>query len=162
MIIAALILFAVTLAFVVAELFLPSHGILSICAAVFAIAAVVMMYRANEMAGILSAILVVLAAPFVLYAAIKIYPRTAMGKRVMLAGPDDATATPFHAESSKLQELVGQRGITMTTLRPAGAVEIAGRRIDCISESHVIDPNTPVEVLQVIGLKVIVKAIDAA
>jgi len=158
-IIAAVILFTVALAFLAAELFVPSHGVLGVVAILCAIGGVVLSYRASPILGILSAILLVIIAPIVFYWAIKLYPQTPVGKRVLLNGPDHQVTNPFDSEVQKLATLVGKRGITMTTLRPAGSVELEGRRIDCMSESEVIPPNTPVEVLRVAGLKVIVKAV---
>ena len=48
-------------------------------------------------------------------------------------------------------------GRAVTMLRPAGSVEIGGRRYDCLSEAEVIDAGSAVEVVKVSGLKVFVK-----
>jgi membrane-bound serine protease (ClpP class) len=44
-------------------------------------------------------------------------------------------------------------------LRPAGSVDVGGRRIDALSEAEVIDAGTRVEVVRVAGLKVFVKSV---
>jgi len=48
--------------------------------------------------------------------------------------------------------------VALTLLRPAGSIEIDGARIDAVSESEMLEAGTRVEVIKVIGLKVIVKA----
>jgi membrane-bound serine protease (ClpP class) len=161
-IVAAIVLLVVALAFVAAELFIPSHGILSICAVGAALASVVMAFRASPALGMLFALAIMVATPVVVYLAIKIYPNTAVGKRVMLdagGGAGGPVADAFAREGARLAELVGQQGVAVTMLRPAGSIEIGGRRVDALSEAEVIDAGTRVEVVRVAGLKVFVKAV---
>ncbi len=70
-------------------------------------------------------------------------PRTQRMNRLVLhdaVGPDldvvAATAT------------LGQRGIALTTLRPAGTVELGGLRVDARSTGDFVLPGTPVEVVR--------------
>jgi len=161
MILGAIALLLVALAFVAAELFVPSHGVLSVFAALTAIAGVVLAARASVGLALIFGVVIVLATPVVFFYAIKIYPQTAVGKRVML-DPRQAGTTPgtaFAEELAKLESLVGQQGVAMTMLRPAGSIEIDGCRIDAMSEADVIDAGTRVEVLKVSGMKVIVKQV---
>ena len=160
MILAAFILFAAALAFVAAELFIPSHGILGIFALLLALAGVGMAWQASHGFGVLSAILVVVIAPIVFYLAIQLYPSSSVGRRVILHQPA-GTMTSLNADAEKLAALLGQRGTTLTVLRPAGACEFDSKRIDCTAESEVIPPNTVVEVIRVVGTKVIVKPVTA-
>ena len=159
MLIAAILLFIAALAFVAAELFIPSHGILGIFALLLALAGVGLAYRAYPALGVISAILLVVIAPIVFYFAIKLYPTSAVGKRVILHEPGSSAMTTLTAESQKLGQYHGKRGVAVTVLRPAGVVEIEGERLDSMSEAEVIDAGTPVEVIRVVGTKVIVKAV---
>ena len=161
MILGAIALLIVALALMAAELFLPSHGVLSVFAAITAVASVVLAARASVGLGMIFGGVLLLATPVVIYYAIKIYPQTGVGKRVMLDPRQAGTAggTGFAEEAARLEALVGQQGVAMTMLRPAGSVEIGGRRIDAMSEADVIDAGTRVEVMQVSGLKVIVRAV---
>jgi membrane-bound ClpP family serine protease len=157
LILGAILLLAAAMVFVAAELFVPSHGMLTVFAALFALGSVIMAYRFSPSMGIIFGILVLAASPVVLFYAIRIYPKTPMGRRVLLNTP--AAETSFAGESAKLQELVGQRGVTLTFLRPAGSVNFNGKRVDCLAESEMIPADTAVEVIRVSGMKVIVKAV---
>ena len=159
MIIGACLLLIFAGALVAAELFLPTHGILGICAFLSAAVSVYFAYLYSPVLGFLFGFTVVLMTPIIFYWAIKIYPKTPVGKRVILDAPAGAAAQGFEEASTRLAQLVGQRGTAMSMLRPAGTVELDGRRIDAVSESEIIYPNTPVEVIRVNGLKVIVKAV---
>jgi len=154
----AILLFIAAAVFVVAEMFLPSHGILGVCAVGCAVASVVMAYMVSQLLGLIFGVAVVLATPFVLYWAVKLYPKTAVGKRIMLGVPDSATG--FEHEAQQLSQLVGKRGIATTMLRPAGTIELDDQRIDAISESEFIQPGMTIEVVRVNGMEVIVKAAE--
>lgn len=154
------ILFVVASAFLAAELFLPSHGLLGVFAAAAAISGVVAMFMASPVLGVISAVALVIITPLVLYWAIKLYPQSPVGKRVMLDAPEGAAVQGFTRESASLASLAGKRGVATTFLRPAGACEIEGQRIDCVSEAEVIPAGTAIEVVRVIGMRVIVKPVD--
>ena len=160
MILGALVLLVVALGFAAAELFVPSHGVLTVCAAAAAIASIVLAFMASPGLGMIFALVIAVATPAVIYMAIRIYPTTGVGKRVILANPTaEVAADAFSEESAKLAGLVGQRGVAVTMLRPAGSIEIGGQRIDALSEAEVIDAGAEVEVLRVCGLKVFVKSV---
>lgn len=53
--------------------------------------------------------------------------------------------------------LVGQSGVTLTDLRPAGAAEIGGARIDVVAESGYLAAGSPVEVIVDEGYRRVVR-----
>jgi membrane-bound serine protease (ClpP class) len=152
----ALLLLAFVL--VAAELFVPSHGVLTAFAGLAAVASVWMAYSFMAGMGLVFGIVLLLATPVVFYMAIRIYPSTSVGKKVLLNNPV-AAAQGFEEETAQLEGLVGRQGVALTFLRPAGAIEIDGRRIDALAESDMIEAGARVEVMMVSGLKVMVKAV---
>jgi len=58
------------------------------------------------------------------------------------------------------EELVGQTGTAVTPFRPAGILEVDGRRIDAVSEGAFIPAGTPVRIVSVEGPRVLVRAIE--
>jgi membrane-bound ClpP family serine protease len=155
MLLGAILLLIAALALVAAELFLPAHGLLACLSIAAAIGAVFLAYRHAPQAALVVGIVVFVAAPVVFYAATKIYPHSPVGRRVLLQKPK---ADPgFDEEAAALEQLVGQHGVALTLLRPAGTVDIGGKVIDVLSESDQIDAGSAVEVIRVAGLKVFVK-----
>ena len=53
--------------------------------------------------------------------------------------------------------LLGQRGAALTTLRPSGTIEIAGERLDAVSNGVYIDKGRTVRVIEVHGNRVVVE-----
>ena len=56
-------------------------------------------------------------------------------------------------------ELEGVDGVALTDLRPAGTAEIAGERLDVVSETGWITAGTPVRVLRAEGYRHVVRAV---
>lgn len=55
-------------------------------------------------------------------------------------------------------DLVGQRGNAETLLRPAGFARIGGKRVDVVTRGESIEAGAAVEVIQVEGSRVVVRA----
>jgi membrane-bound serine protease (ClpP class) len=55
------------------------------------------------------------------------------------------------------RDLIGRTGVTLTSLRPAGLVQIGDRRIDAVSMGNFIAQGTTVAVVQVEGARVVVQ-----
>jgi membrane-bound serine protease (ClpP class) len=78
-------------------------------------------------------------------------PRTRAGRHLVLS-----TALRSPATSEARAALVGREGRAITALRPAGAVEIDGQRLDVVTEGVFVDAGQPVRVLSVEGARIVV------
>jgi membrane-bound serine protease (ClpP class) len=85
------------------------------------------------------------------YATLKIMPRTRAGKSLVLS-----TELKKGAVAEKTQELVGREGKTLTALRPAGAAEIDGRRLDVVTDGVFVEAGRQVRVVSVEGARIVV------
>lgn len=146
----AILLLGIGLCLLVAEVFIPSGGlILILCIATLG-ASVWSAWLAwwDSYPAIwwsyLASLLVLL--PTVLGSAFYILPRTPVGKRVLLQGPRLEDVTPPDWKPD-VGGKVGLSGITVSLLNPAGAVEIDGERFDARSASGLIYPDQPVRVV---------------
>ncbi len=84
-------------------------------------------------------------------------PRSERFGHLILA-PELGSAAGFIAADSDLA-LLGQTGVALTTLRPAGMAEIGGRRVDVVSQSTFVSSGEPVEVVSVRGSRVEVRPV---
>jgi membrane-bound serine protease (ClpP class) len=60
-------------------------------------------------------------------------------------------------EEDRNMNLLGRKGVTLTTLRPSGIVNIDGTRLDAVTQGEYIKPGTCIKVIQTGGLSVIVE-----
>jgi len=127
---------------------IPGFGIAGVAAGLFLVGGVATAWHYYGLAwgvgsllgaGALTVITIILA------------PRTRAGKALVL----EAAITDQHV-SEELTGLLGQRGVATTPLRPAGAVELGGRRVDVVTEGQFVDAGAAVEVVAVEGARVVV------
>ncbi len=139
------------------EIFIPG-GVLGVIGALALMGAVALGFSAFPSPyGMLSALVILLASAFVLYAWIRFFPRTRMGKVFTLSN-----STRDFKASDPHRELEGLSGTAVTELRPSGIADIDGRRVDVIADGGWISANTPIRVVQARGSIVRVEAIEDA
>jgi len=84
----------------------------------------------------------------------KLLPKTNVWNRLILR--EKIASKSGYASAPKLEHLVGNEGIALTDLRPAGTAVINGNRIDVVSEGDYINHDSKLVVKSVEGSKVIV------
>ncbi len=67
--------------------------------------------------------------------------------------PDTSTSVDPRIDD----DLVHQKGVTVTALRPAGMALINGKKVDVVSIGDFIDRDIPVQVLDISGNRVVVR-----
>jgi membrane-bound serine protease (ClpP class) len=97
--------------------------------------------------------------PAVIGLAFYVWPRTALGRRLMLPPEHDATvaALPVNLE---LEQLRGRYGRALSDLRPAGVVDFDGRRVDTVSEGMLVPAGAWVRCVDVRAGRVVVRPVD--
>jgi membrane-bound ClpP family serine protease len=148
----AILLFGIAVALLLGELLLPTHGLLGILGGGAIAAAIVTCYRINVQLGTIVLVAAAIALPFAGAAAVKIWPKTPVGRRVVLAPPPvDVVDVPLVR--------IGQSGVTVSELRPMGVCEFESGRIEAISELGMIPPGRAVKVVTMSGNRPTVRAV---
>jgi membrane-bound serine protease (ClpP class) len=88
---------------------------------------------------------------------IVIAPRTRAGKGLVLR----TAITSQHSGDSDYASLEGKAGVALTPLRPAGAADIGGRRVDVVTDGQFIDSGRKIKVVMVEGARVVVALSDS-
>ena len=63
----------------------------------------------------------------------------------------------FHSAVENYSEHLGQTGVALTALRPAGTAMIENKRLDVVSVGDFIEVDVPIQVINVEGSKVMVE-----
>jgi membrane-bound serine protease (ClpP class) len=104
--------------------------------------------------GVIWTLIAEVALGAVLFALwMKYFPKSSLGRRFSLPDPE-----PQHASSTPATVSVGQKGTTLTPLRPSGSARIEGRRVDVIAEGTHLDAGVEVTVVKVAGPAIVVRA----
>ncbi|MDO8631284.1 MAG: hypothetical protein Q7R41_12400 [Phycisphaerales bacterium] len=151
------LLFAAGVLVLIAELFIPSHGFLTVIGIGLLVAGVVQTFRfEGERAGGIATVACLIGLPVFAVAAVRIWPKTWVGRRIAPPNPilsDRDTSIPVE----EISRYIGQTGRSLTPLRPVGICEFQGRRISCIVEFGMVDAGVPVEGLRVAGANLAVE-----
>jgi len=89
---------------------------------------------------------------------VKVLGRRGMWDRLILGLKLD-TATGYISSKKDLEKYLGLEGVTLTPLRPAGTVDLAGDRVDVVTEGEFVAPGTAVRVVLVEGGRVVVRPV---
>jgi membrane-bound serine protease (ClpP class) len=157
----AVFLYVACAALLVAEVFIPSFGLLSLCSLACLVGGVTIFFRHSPLAGSIGVVVAVVMVPSLLVMAYRILPKTRFGKRVILSPPGRATGNAI-ADTLELQQLIGRAGRVLTTMRPVGMCEFDGRRIECVAERGYVLKDNKVRVIRVEGTQVTVRVMDEA
>ncbi|MGB0716426.1 MAG: hypothetical protein ACPGXK_11135 [Phycisphaerae bacterium] len=140
-----ILLFATGILILVAEIFIPSQGVLTAVSLLFlGIAVAQTFYQYGSDAGLLSLVACAIIVPAVLMVAIKYGRQTWVGRQIAPPNPVLSSADSAVPVDS-LSTLVGQSGKSISPLRPVGICSFNGRRISCVAKFGTIDADVDVE-----------------
>jgi membrane-bound serine protease (ClpP class) len=69
------------------------------------------------------------------------------------------TQAGYTSAQMQYKDLVGQEGVALTSLRPAGMARFGDKKVDVVSEGEQVEPDSRVRVIEVKGNRVVVRAV---
>lgn len=151
----ALSLLGIAVLLFILEIVIPSGGIIGLIAIAAAIGAVVAFSFESPLWGAVSLAGLLVMVPVCINFALKIFPNTPFGKKLILGEDEEDEEELARIEQSRREEeqkrqaLIGAEGTTVTPLRPGGSVKIDGVTIEATSEVGMIDAGIPIKVTRV-------------
>lgn len=155
-------LFLLGMVVLVAEVFVPSGGVLGFVSLASFVASIAVAYSELGVGpGTAMLGLAVAAVPIVLGLAFRWFPDTPLGKRVLPPPPQPEDVVPDRGRS-RARALVGRRGRADGDLLPWGRVVIDAESHEAMSDEGPIDAGTAVEVAGVQGAALVVRRLSVA
>ena len=133
-----------------AEILMPGFGLFGILGSASLLGSLILTFKLFGMMAFLIMLIVTVAIFFGMIAFAK---KSGLYNKVVLR--DKQEAKDF--DESTLQGLLGQVGLTQTTLRPFGIAEFGGKAVDVCSTGDFVDRGVKVQVIQITGKTVTVK-----
>lgn len=156
----AALLLLIGLGLVMLEVFVPSGGVIGFLSIASVLAAVALAFYRGAWYGLSFLGAAVIAVPIVLAAALRWWPETPIGRRVLLEAPTSEEVLPDSDQRRSLKSLVGRVGEAKSLMLPSGSVLIDGRTVDALSEGVAIEKGQWVQVVEVRGTRVVVRPTD--
>ena len=150
----SIILFAVGIGLVILEFFVAG-GIAGVVGSIAIIGSIIMA-GGNPIYMAFSVLIALAIATIGAVIIVKFFGRKLhlLNKLVLMDATDSESG---YVSNVNRIELVGRVGITSTPLRPAGAIELEGEKIDVVSEGSYIDKGKSVIIVKVEGSRVVVR-----
>ncbi len=153
----ALILFALGVITLVAEVLLPTGGILVVASLLlFALGVGIILAQGTTVEAVVAVAALAAGLPAVGYVVVAAYRRLSVGEEL------DAAFAPLTLPgTAELEALKNRTGKTATPMRPSGTVEFDGRRVDAMTEGVMLDAGVWVRCVEAKGGRVIVRQIES-
>lgn len=138
-VILALVLMAVGMITLAAELLLPTFGVLGVIGIICVLGSIATCFWINQYLGVALLVGLAIASPFIFSWAMRLWPRTLFGRRMILLHAESAPAKPLYS--------LGQIGTAMTQMRPTGECEFDNTRLEAMSELGIIPAGSKVKIV---------------
>ncbi len=138
---------------VIAEIIIPSGGILAILATgVFGYSLYLVFTSLSVSVGMAFVVGDLIMIPVLIYFGIKFIARSPVTLSKKLSREDGVTS-----QSETLDTYMGQTGVAMTDLRPSGMARIGDDRVDVVTRGEYVSKQTGIVVIAVRGNQIVVK-----
>jgi membrane-bound ClpP family serine protease len=141
---------------IIAEIILPSGGILSIVAlSVFGYSLYIAFSEISKTVGFAFVAADLVLIPVLVIVGLKLLARSPVTLRKTLSREEGVSS-----QSSELESYVGTQGNAVTDLRPAGIAVIYGKRVDVVTRGEYLEKDSEIIVTAVTGNQIIVRKKD--
>lgn len=152
----ALILIGIGVFLLLAEILVPTGGILVVAAMIFfAFAVGIILYYGTTIEAVVAIVGLAVGLPAAGYVAVLAWSRMSLDTVL-----EDTTAAPVAVPGSESDVLKGRTGKTVSPMRPSGTVEFDGKRVDAMTEGTMLDAGVWVRCVDVKRGQVIVREME--
>jgi membrane-bound ClpP family serine protease len=155
----AILLGVVGIGLIMSEIFVPGGvlGTMGLAALVVCIVIAAMHFSA---AGIIITVVLILVAGVGAWLFTFHVLRKTRAARGVFLNTTQQGMNVLADTAEQYRRLIGRRGVAHSFLRPAGVAEIDGERIDVVTEGDYVPAGTPIEVVELEGNHLVVRAIE--
>jgi membrane-bound serine protease (ClpP class) len=144
------------IAVVIAEIILPSGGLLTLMAVgLFGYSLFVVFHDISTAVGAVFISADIIIIPLLVITGLKLLAKSPVTLRTKLSRNEGVVS-----QSPELDEYIDTSGKAVTDLHPAGKAVINGKRIDVVSRGEYIDRDSDIVVIAVTGNQIIVREKD--
>lgn len=136
-----LLLLGIGILLLIAELFLPTHGVLGVLGLISVAGAIGVVFTFDRWLGLAVLAAAIVGSPFIGMLSMKLWARSPIGRKIVLP--------PVESPRPIVLTRIGQIGATVTDLRPIGECDFGEQRIEAASELGIIPAGQKVRIVAV-------------
>ena len=152
------VLFAVGLALLITEMYMPGFGIAGGAGILMLIAGIIMTAKTATQVVVMVLILVLILA-LVLIVILRSAKKGRLSKTLILNSA--LSKEEGYSSAPDNSALVGAEGIALSPLRPSGIGEFDGRRVDVVSDGRYIEAGAKITIVHTEGRRIVVMPVNA-
>lgn len=137
---------------IIAEIILPSGGILSIIAISVLGFSLFKAFSISSNIGMIFSVADIIMIPLAVLLGLKLLAKSPVTLRKTLSKKEGVVS-----QKKDMDQLLDASGVAVTDLRPAGSIRIDKKKIDAVTQGEYIDKGALVHVIEVTGNQIIVK-----
>ncbi len=142
---------------IIAEIILPSGGLLSLFASiVIGYSLYIVFSEFGQSVGFVFVGADVIMIPVLVIVGLKM-----LAKSPVTLSSELKSSEGVVSQSPELEHYLDMEGVALTNLRPAGTAMLAQKRVDVVSRGEFIDKDARVTVIAVTGNQVVVKEVNS-
>ena len=140
---------------IIAEVIIPSGGLLAVIAAALIGYSLFIVFGMSVSTGVFFLAAGVIMLPILVVFGLKMLAKSPATLNAELSSQDGVTS-----QSPELEKYLNKEGIATSDLRPSGTAMVDGKRLDVVSRGNYIDKDSEIVVCSVTGNQIIVKLKD--
>ena len=147
-------------ALVVAEVLIPSGGLLGATALVTAVTSVIIGITYSFQFGMILLLVYLVTTPILFGIVIQLWPKTRIGRHMLnreTLESESVAPVPKTIDGTPLQDLVGKMGKSTTKLFPSGEIKVDGHKSAAVSTGLPIERDQWVHVIKLQAGKLLVR-----
>lgn len=142
------------------DFFLPTGGVLSFMAAIAILASIILGFMEGPTFGLILLVTTGVLLPALFAAAIKFWPHTPLGRLMLIQRNTLEDVLPEQIRDHRLETLIGQHGKAKCKMLPGGAISVAGKTYDAVSDGIPVENGEYVEVIAVRNNRLVIRPIQ--
>jgi len=150
-------LFVLGIGFIILEMYTPGFGIFGILGLISLVVCILVtaqtLIQGLMLTGIFFVIILLLLTIFLLFFSKR------LPKQLILY--ETETVEQGFSGTEDLKYLMGKTGTVLTLCRPAGSANFDGVKLDVVSKGEYIEKDTLIEVIEIEGNRIVVRAKDS-
>lgn len=140
-------------AVIIAEIILPSGGLLSLLAlGIFGYSLYIVFHDISTSVGIAFVVADIVIIPALIIIGLRMLAQSPVTLRTELSSDEGVTS-----QSPELEKYIDKEGKALTDLRPAGTALIDGKRVDVVSRGEYIEKDSDLLIIAVTANQVVVR-----
>ena len=151
----SVILFIAGIVFIVIELYQPGFGVFGVMGVILLVICILVTAQ-TIMQGVLLTAIIFIIVVILLILFLAVFSGNRLPKKMVLK--ESTSAELGFSGTQDMGYLLGKSGTVISICRPAGYADIDGARYDVVSRGEFIEKGKTIEVIEVEGSRIVVRA----